>query len=58
MDIRIQCLCVDSREPQKIASFWEAALGWRLISEDGTDEVCLEPPNGSSEDGVGRTSCS
>jgi predicted enzyme related to lactoylglutathione lyase len=52
MDIRIQCLCVDSVEPRKIASFWEAALGWRLTSEDSTDEVVLEPPKGSPEDGV------
>jgi Glyoxalase-like domain len=52
MDIRIQCLCVDSVEPKKIASFWEAALGWRRTSEDGADEVVLEPPKGSPEDGV------
>ena len=52
MDIRIQCLCVDSVEPKKTASFWEAALGWRRTSEDENDEVCLEPPKGSPEDGV------
>jgi hypothetical protein len=52
MDIRIQCLSVDSVEPTKIASFWEAALGWRRTSEDGTDEVVLEPPKDSPEDGV------
>jgi hypothetical protein len=42
---------VDSGEPRKIASFWEAALGWRrTFDEDG--QVCLEPPKGSPEDGV------
>jgi len=51
MDIRIQCLCVDSAEPKEIASFWEAALGWRRTSESD-DGVCIEPPEGSPEDGV------
>jgi hypothetical protein len=51
MDIRIQCLCVDSRDPRAISSFWEAALGWRRTG-DGDDEVCIEPPAGSPEDGV------
>ena len=51
MDIRIQCLCVDARDPASIASFWEAALGWRRTNEE-PDEVVLEPPVGSTEHGV------
>jgi hypothetical protein len=51
MDIRIQCMCVDAAEPKKIASFWEAALGWRR-THDAEDEVVLEPPEGSPEDGI------
>ena len=51
MDIRIQCLCVDSGEPREIASFWEAALGWRRTFDEA-DQVCIEPPKGSPEDGV------
>jgi predicted enzyme related to lactoylglutathione lyase len=51
MDLRIQCLCVDARDPESVASFWEAALGWRRTSED-PDEVVLEPPAGSAEEGV------
>src|SRR5262245_15165591 len=51
MDIRIQCLCVDSAEPKQIAAFWEAALGWRRTF-DKDDQVCIEPPEGSPEDGV------
>jgi Glyoxalase-like domain len=51
MDIRIQCLCVDSPDPSKIASFWAGALGWRRTF-DGPDEVILEPPADSPEDGV------
>ena len=51
MNIRIQCLCIDTPDPAKIASFWQAALGWRRThEEDG--EVVLEPPAGSPEDGV------
>jgi hypothetical protein len=51
MDIRIQCLCVDSSEPGKLASFWAAALGWRRTFDEA-DQVCIEPPKGSPEDGV------
>ena len=50
MGIRIQCLCVDARDPAAIASFWQSALGWRRTFEE--DEVVLEPPAGSPEDGV------
>jgi hypothetical protein len=51
MDIRIQCLRVDAAEPQRIASFREAALGWRRTFDED-DQVILEPPKGSPEDGV------
>ena len=51
MDIRIQCLCIDSANPSKSADFWEAALGWRR-THDTDSEVVLEPPQDSSEDGV------
>src|ERR1700739_3787076 len=51
MDLRIQCMCVDAAEPRKIASFWEAALGWRRTSDEDYG-VCIEPPKGSAEDGV------
>ena len=51
MEIRIQCLCIDTADPAGIASFWESALGWRRTFEDD-DQVCLEPPEGSSEDGI------
>jgi predicted enzyme related to lactoylglutathione lyase len=51
MDIRIQCLCIDTADPARIASFWESALGWRRTWEE-EDQVCLEPPEGSPEDGI------
>ena len=51
MDIRIQCLCIDTGDPVRIASFWQSALGWRRTYES-EDEVVLEPPEGSPEDGV------
>ena len=51
MSIRIQCLCVDTTDPAGLASFWEAALGWRrTYAKD--EEVVLEPPEGSWEDGM------
>jgi hypothetical protein len=51
MTVRIQCLCIDTADPASLASFWQAALGWRRTSEDD-DEIVLEPPTGSPEDGV------
>lgn len=51
MDLRIQCLCVDTTDPARLAAFWQEALGWRRTHEDD-DEVVLEPPAGSTEDGV------
>ncbi len=59
MDIRIQCLAVDSTDPQKIAAFWEQALGWRRTGdEDSDDEVCIEPRQAAPRTGSPRTSCS
>jgi hypothetical protein len=49
--LRWQCLCVDSTDPHTIAGFWQEALGWRRTHDD-VDEVVLEPPAGSPEDGV------
>jgi hypothetical protein len=51
MNLRIQCLCVDTTDPARPAGFWESALGWRRTHED-PGEVVLEPPAGSREDGV------
>jgi predicted enzyme related to lactoylglutathione lyase len=51
VEIRIQCLCIDTADPARIASFWESALGWRRTCEE-EGEVCLEPPEGSPEDGI------
>lgn len=51
MDLRIQCLCIDSADPSRSAVFWAAALGWRRTYET-EGEVVLEPPAGSPEDGI------
>jgi catechol 2,3-dioxygenase-like lactoylglutathione lyase family enzyme len=51
MGIRIQCLCIDTADPARIASFWVSALGWRRTWEE-EGQVCLEPPEGSPEDGI------
>ena len=52
MDIRIQCVCIDTTDPLRLATFWQAALGWRLEAGPDGNEVVLEPPEGSPEDGV------
>jgi hypothetical protein len=51
MELRIQALCVDSSDPAALATFWESALGWRRTHAEA-DEVVLEPPAGSRQDGV------
>jgi hypothetical protein len=51
VDIRIQCLCIDTDDPARIASFWQSALGWRRTYEE-EGEVVLEPPERSRENGI------
>ncbi|HEY1158775.1 MAG TPA: VOC family protein [Arthrobacter sp.] len=51
MSLRIQAIAVDSTDPRVPAAFWEKALGWRRTHEED-DEIVLEPPAGSTEDGV------
>jgi predicted enzyme related to lactoylglutathione lyase len=52
--LRWQCVVVDCADPDRVASFWQAALGWRRTHEavDGDLEIVLEPPAGSREDGA------
>jgi catechol 2,3-dioxygenase-like lactoylglutathione lyase family enzyme len=51
MSVRVQCVCVDCSDPARLAGWWAAVLGWRITEED-PDEVVIEPPAGSPEDGV------
>jgi predicted enzyme related to lactoylglutathione lyase len=51
MTLRIQCLSIDTHDPRELADFWQEALGWRRTHESD-DEVAVEPPAGSPEDGV------
>jgi len=34
--LRVQCVCVDTTDPDRIARFWAAALGWRRVPEGKT----------------------
>jgi predicted enzyme related to lactoylglutathione lyase len=51
VSIRVQCVVIDSKDPQALAAFWAAALGWR-VTLDTEDEACIEPPAGSPENDV------
>lgn len=51
VDLAIQCFNLDTTDPARIASFWQEALGWRR-THDTRNEVALEPPAGSAQDGV------
>lgn len=46
-----QCVCIDSTDPRRVAGFWQETLGWRR-TYDTDEEVVLEPPEGSAQDGV------
>ena len=53
MGLRWQCVIVDCADPEPVATFWAAALGWRRTQgSPGDGEIVLEPPEGSPEDGV------
>ena len=47
MNIRIQCLCIDTTNPARLAGFWQQALGWRRTFEED-DQIVLEPPEGKN----------
>jgi predicted enzyme related to lactoylglutathione lyase len=49
--LKIQALDFDAHDPVSLATFWRDALGWRITDVED-DEVVLEPPAGSPEDGV------
>ncbi len=51
VSVRIQSVCIDTTDPSGLAAFWEQALGWRR-TYDHSDEVVLEPLEGSREEGV------
>ena len=54
-NLRWQCLAVDCHDIDLVATFWEAALGWRRTHADlesDDPQIVLEPPAGSPEDGV------
>lgn len=44
-------MCVDSTDPVQLARWWATLLGWR-ITHESEQEVVLEPPEGSAEDGI------
>lgn len=48
MDLRIQCLAIDSADPASLARFWASTLGWRVTYQDDGESV-VEPPEGSAE---------
>jgi len=45
MDIRIQCVVVDSHDCERLATFWSQTLGWRITYQT-ENEWAIEPPEG------------
>ena len=51
MSLRWQSIVVDTVDPGSLGRWWAEFLGWRITFEDA-DELVLEPPVGSPEDGT------
>jgi len=51
MSLRLQNVSIDAHDPERLARFWRDALGWRITTVE-PDEVVLEPPVGSPEEGI------
>jgi len=45
VDLRIQCIVIDSHDCERLATFWSRALGWR-ITHRSEGEWAIEPPEG------------
>lgn len=50
-NLRIQCITIDAHDLKKVATFWAAALDWKITFED-ENEISLELLDESPE--VGR----
>lgn len=46
MTSRIAVVAIDAVEPRKVAEFWTAVLGWRIVEEDD-EGVSIAPANGA-----------
>ena len=51
MGLRWQCMNIDCEDPASLGRWWAELLGWRVTYEKA-DEVVIEPPEGSPEDGI------
>jgi hypothetical protein len=47
----MQAITIDAADPAALSRWWATVLGWRITFE-ADDEVAVEPPAGSPEDGV------
>ena len=47
--MKVNCITIDCRDPKRVASFWNDALGFGgvAISEDGGGAVCGPPGGGA-----------
>lgn len=46
MTSKIAVLAIDARDPRVVATFWAAALGWRIV-EQSAEGVSLAPADGT-----------
>ena len=51
MTLRWQAIAIDCADPGRLGAWWAELLRWRVTFEDH-EEVVIEPPEGSPEEGV------
>jgi predicted enzyme related to lactoylglutathione lyase len=49
MSLRVGCVTIDSKDCRRLAQFWAAALGWRVVS-DTEEGVYLVPQETAGRD--------
>jgi len=55
MSLRWESVVVDCADPDRVATFWQEALGWRRTHQatDGDLEIIIQPTTGGPADGAG-----
>jgi predicted enzyme related to lactoylglutathione lyase len=47
VELHTESLTIDAHDPAALATFWAAALGWRVVDDAGDEgEIEVRPPDG------------
>ena len=51
MQLRIQCGCVDTADPARLASFWPTDVSWVVMADPDGNEFCVLKPLAQAQPG-------